>query len=1102
MNSLIRASADDPPAAQLRARAISLFEKSDYAGALAACEGYLSQSPQDTGILNYKARALEGLGRLDEALRSIDDALRERPEDIAELSNRAVLLTRLSRGEEALRTLDQVLTLDPGHIPTLIRRAYLLFQLGRSADALASAERAVREDPTDLQALNTRGMILDDLGHRAQAFSDFQRILAIEPNHAPAITNCGVQHGRAGKFQEALACYERSLAIDPHQPSAFYNRAVVRLVLGDWRRGFPEFESRWSLFPHEASRLTRLAPRWTGEADLAGKTILLHHEQGYGDTLQFARYVPLVTQRGATVVLAVPASLKRLMATLPGSPRIVSEGEPVPPHDFHCPLMSLPLAFGTTPSSVPIPAPYLRPDPQDLVRWSERLGPRRRLRIGVVWCGRRFPPINYARDMRLDALRPLFALDADFVCLQTDLSELERAQWSSFSNGLLLGEKFADFADTAALMGNLDLIITVDTAIAHLAGALGKPVWVMNRYATCWRWLLERSDSPWYPTLRLFRQPSLGDWGAVVRDVLLAAASYVLEHAAPEASPADPLSSKPPGLPDLAALLQGALDQHNAGDFEAAIQSYRHILGSFPGQFDALHYLGVALAQLNRFDEALEPLAKARTLRPTNATVQNHLGNVLAGLSRHREALECYERAIDCDAGLAESHYNRGVALMALGQSEEAVACHTEASRLNPLHAQAYNNRGVVLSDMGRLEEALADYERASEARPEFVDAWVNRSDALRRLRRFEEALNSCARALELDSHRAEAHNSRGAILADVGRQEDALRSYDQALTINPSSAEAVWNKGLVQLSRGNLREGWTCYESRWGVKSLKLVKRFAHLPPWQGAQSIAGRRVLLHAEQGYGDTIQFSRYCAPLAALGAQVILSAPKDLHGLFKTLQGVDTVVEQSAEAEFDVHCPLMSVPLALGTELDSIPAPLGYLKADPAAVARWATRLKTGRAPKIGLVWSGRVTHAKDPERSVPLKRLLPLFKLPARWISLQKEIRASDVADLASAPGILRLGEELTDFADTAGLIECLDLLITVDTAVAHLAGALGKPVWILLPYVADWRWLQEREDSPWYPSARLFRQVTWGDWAPVIDRIRREFAALRAGARK
>ena len=253
----------------------------------------------------------------------------------------------------------------------------------------------------------------------------------------------------------------------------------------------------------------------------------------------------------------------------------------------------------------------------------------------------------------------------------------------------------------------------------------------------------------------------------------------------------------------------------------------------------------------------------------------------------------------------------------------------------------------------------------------------------------------------------------------------------------------------------------------------------------------MTGKVVLLHAEQGYGDTIQFSRYCTEVAALGARVLLSAPSALHSLLESLQGVGEIIGSARVPACDFQCPLMSLPLAFRTHLGSIPAPTRYLRAEHGAKARWADRLSSRlRIPRVGLVWSGRSTHRKDWERSIPLNAVIPLVSQhQVRWISLQKEVRGSDEPCLASTPAILRLGEELVDFADAAALIENLDLVITVDTAVAHLAGAVGKPVWILLPWVADWRWLQGREDSPWYPTARLFRQSAARDWVPVIKRV-------------
>jgi tetratricopeptide (TPR) repeat protein len=1086
------------PTAVWRNEGIAHFSRNDFANALVYFDQCLSVHSADRDLLNYKARTLEALGRLEDSLSCIERCLEIEPNNVAELGNRAVLLTKLSRRAEALASLDKVLILEPDHVEVLIRRAHVLHRLGRRDEALSSAERAVLAAPRDLAALNMKGMILDEMGRHAEALADFEAILAVNPDCADAITNRGIVHGRSGEFREALRCYDRSLSINPSQPNAVYNRAVVKLVLGDWAAGFREFESRWKIFPHEAARLTRLAPRWLGQTDIKGKSILLHHEQGFGDAIQFSRYVPLVMRLGARVILAAPAGLRKLLETLPGAPRIVSEGERIPAHDFHCPLMSLPLAFGTTPENAPGDVPYLRADPNSVQIWSERLGVRSRPRIGLVWSGRRYPPINYARDMTFESVRPLLALDADFACLHTELSAEERAALAKFPHVTWFGEQLTDFADTAALIANLDLVITVDTAVAHLAGALGKPVWVMNRYASCWRWLLGRADSPWYPSLRLFRQSTLGDWNGVIQNVLRAAGAFMAAFAHRDRIEKTAVTTHPAAR-DLGfqEMLQRALDFHNLGQLTEAIDIYEQIQRSNPTQADTLHYLGVALAQQGRFEEALVPLVQALETLPGNAAVHNHYGNALAGLGRYEDALLSYERAVACDGSLADGHYNRGATLTELGRTDEALASYERAIQLNPNNAQAYNNRGNLLADAGSAAEALVAYEQAIEARPRFVDAWINRSHLLRRLHRYEEALASSESALECDPRHPGAHNVRGAILADLGRDEEALRSYERALEHSPNFSESIWNKGLIELSRGQLKEGFVHYESRWAVKSLKIARRYPVVSQWQGSESVRGKVVLLHAEQGYGDTIQFSRYCALVAARGARVVLGVPEALRSLFRGLAGVQEIVAGSAVPSFDFHCSLMSLPHVLGTDIGNIPATARYLRADSGAKDRWRGRLSTqGARLQVGLAWSGRITHTNDFNRSLSLEQFLPVTRPDIQWISLQKEVRGTDEAHLAGAPAIARFGEELRDFADAAALIENLDLVITVDTAVAHLAGALGIPVWVLLPYVADWRWLRDREDSPWYPSARLFRQHKRCAWTPVIEQVAIELDKL------
>ena len=680
-------------------------------------------------------------------------------------------------------------------------------------------------------------------------------------------------------------------------------------------------------------------------------------------------------------------------------------------------------------------------------------------------------------------MRPLFELQADFVCLHTDIAADERVELAAISNLFWWGQELKDFADTAALIEHLDLVISVDSAVAHLAGALGKPVWLMNRYASCWRWLLERTDSPWYPSMRLFRQQTLGDWAGVLQDVIAEAKEFV-------AATQTRLGTVGNLPQEVLKMLQEALDQHNRGRIPAAIAGYQRVLVADSAQFDALHYLGVALAQSGRCKEALVSLARALKLRPNHAAAHNHYGNALSGLGRHQEAIESYQRASQCNAEFADSHYNSGLAWTVLGQPESALSCYYKAIALDPCYAQAHNNCGSLLADCGKTADALLSYERAIDVRPGFIDPLINRSNLLRRLHRYDAALESAECATKLSANNAEAHNACGAALADMGRYEEAQESYSRAIAIHPTHAEAQWNLGLVKLTHADFKEGWKLYEQRWRVKTLKLIRRYADKPAWSGMEPIDGKVILLHAEQGYGDTIQFCRFSCAVAARGARVILSVPESLRTLLACLSGVDRVVAQDCVPAFDLHCPLMSLPRVLNIDLQSVVPPIPYLRAEPSLIEKWNLQIgRSNKAPRIGLAWAGRSTHANDSNRSIPLGDLLSILSEDTTWVSLQKELRAADLVSLESAPRILRLGERVTDFADTAALIDNLDLIITVDTAVAHLAGALGKPVWILLPHVADWRWLRHRTDSPWYPSARLFRQAARRDWDSVIQTV-------------
>jgi hypothetical protein len=394
-----------------------------------------------------------------------------------------------------------------------------------------------------------------------------------------------------------------------------------------------------------------------------------------------------------------------------------------------------------------------------------------------------------------------------------------------------------------------------------------------------------------------------------------------------------------------------------------------------------------------------------------------------------------------------------------------------------------------VLSDLNRAEEALASFDRAIALKPDYAEAYYNRGNALRDLTRHRDALASYEQAIALKPKYADAYNNYGAAQRELKRPEQALASYEQAIALQPDHAEAHLNHAFCLLQLGRFEQGWREHEWRNKLGEGAAVRPYPQ-PLWLGDEDIAGKTLFIHWEQGFGDTIQFSRFAKLAQARGARVVMAVQQPLCALLRGLGSAIRVVSpQEVPADCDYRCPTLSLPLALRTTLAAIPAEPSYLSADAELRAAWSARLAPKRRPRIGLVWSGSTKHKNDRNRSMEFEQLLPLLDADAEWICLQREIRENDGAALRQDGRVAFFGDDLGDFSDTAALLDLMDLVITIDTSVAHLAGAMGKPVWILLPFNPDWRWLLDRDDSPWYPSARLFRQQRIGDWAAVVERV-------------
>jgi tetratricopeptide (TPR) repeat protein len=552
---------------------------------------------------------------------------------------------------------------------------------------------------------------------------------------------------------------------------------------------------------------------------------------------------------------------------------------------------------------------------------------------------------------------------------------------------------------------------------------------------------------------------------------------------------------------------------HQAGEYRQAEEVYRQLLRGDPnprgeGKARVWFVLANLCQAQGRLDEAIACYRQAVELEPREAMGHLHLGNALLQHDRHAEAEAAYRRCLQVQPNHLEALVNLGFALGEQERLDDARGCYEQALKIDPTVAEVHHNLGNVLREQGRHDEALARYDEALRLRPDYAKAHVNKGVALIARCAIDQAVACFRRGVELQPDFAEAHNSLGTALSAQGDLDGALRAYEHALRLKPDYPDAVWNRSLVWLLRGDYERGWRDYEGRWRCRRPFPLPAFRQ-PRWDGAP-LEGRTILLYAEQGLGDTLHFIRYAPLVKARGGRVVVQCQGALRPLLSRTPGIDQLAAWGEAAPpFDVWVPLMSLPHLLGTTLETVPADIPYLFADPERVAHWRRELAPLPGCRVGIVWQGSVRHPWDRHRSIPLALFEPLAAVPdVRLASLQKGPGSEQLEALAGRFPVVRLGDLVDQaagpFVDTAAILQNLDLLIAVDTAVAHLAGGLGVPVWLAVHFTPDWRWGLGRADNPWYPTARLFRQSAPADWAPVLARMAEElrpFAARRARVR-
>lgn len=961
------------------------------------CRELLQGEPDSVELLTLKGALARQRGGVEEALQAFSRAAQLNPA-LAELRNNlGVILQDLGRHEEAATSFREALAQRGSYPEACCNLGNALLKLGRSGEAIASYSDAIALDPCYADAYYNLGHALRGEGDWQGAVQCYRRVVELKPSHLKAWVNLGGSHFALNDFEEAIRAQRRALELDPECVDAHWNLALLLLAAGDYREGWREYQ--WRLKDPAARFSDTLDGKkmWDG-SPLAGRTLLVRSEQGFGDAIQFFRYAQLLARRGERVVFECRRELLPLFAAQGGEIVFFPAGEEPPPFDTFVYLLSLPHLLGTALESIPEYSSPLAADAGLVSLWRERM-PGGSRKVGLVWAGSAGYKNDRYRSLPAAALSPLSELPGvNLYNLQLGASRGELAAIGTGSAVRDLTGEIRDFSDTAAIIANLELVVTVDTAVAHLAGAMGKRVCLLLPFSCEWRWLSGRADSPWYPGVKIYRQERLGEWEGVIASVAgdLARGSQ---------------AATVPGEGDPNLLFRKANGLRSRGEPAQAVRLYRALLTRIP----------------------------------------------------------------DC----AEVHNNLGLALEDQGVPEQAEASYRRALELEPGLADAHNNLGTLLVSRGEHEKALPFFLRALELRDDYLPAYVNLGSCLQVLEAPEEAVELYLRAIALDPRYLEARINLGTAWQELMQPEKAIEVYREILLIAPEHPEAHWNLALSLLFAGEFERGFSEYEWRLAGQENGSPA----VPVWQG-EELHGRTILIECEQGLGDTLQFVRYAPLVAKRGGRVVLQC--QIPGLKPLMERVPGVAAVHSRGEVlppcDCRVKLLSLPHIFGTTLERMPAWQPYLIPEKRRAALWDLLLDAGSLLKVGLVWRG---GALPRNRACPFKEFAPLADMSGiSFYSLQ--LGEEPDRDILQA---VDLAPKIGDFGDSSAILAGLDLLITVDTAAAHLAGGMGVPVWLMLPYACDWRWLSGRKDSPWYPSLRIFRQERPGDWPGVVHRI-------------
>lgn len=1039
------------------------------------------------------------LGNLESAWGKFRRAATLRPDQASPWINLAIVENRRGNIGQSVEYLRKATELEPGLGVAWSNLGLAL----RDIELLEEAERALRRArelrPRHPQTCVNLGTVLLDQGRIDEAGSLYREALGIEPDLVDAAVGLAEVALRGGAIDAARATYEQVLARAPGDALARTGLAQLQLAVREFAPGWANYESRFG--SEQMARRAFPHPRWDGRPPASGR-VLIHAEQGIGDMILFASCIPDALRAAPGAVIEAPEKLERLFArSFPAATVRRTAGAAYPEWLAEFPDLRATIPAGSLMAlyrgderAFPAHRGYLAPDPAKVGRWRERLDRLGDgLKIGVSWRGGFFRTGRQARSVPLDDWAPLLRTPGcRFVSLQYTADAAADAAAAVTRCGATVEhwpEAIADYEETAALVAALDLVITVCTAVAHLAGALGQRVWILAPAVPSWRYLAHGESLPWYPSARMFRQPLGGAWS----DVVMAAATELAAIApatatvsrAPDPAPADrPARAPAASRPDPTA---GAGPDAPAADPELAAVRALARRGDLRGVVDALERVAAE--------------------RPGSADIQHELAAAYAGLGDVIAALDCLEIALAHDARHLPSLLLLARLAESAGELERAGGALERAVGIAPGAGAILASCARVRHLQGRSGEARALAARAIGVDPGLADA--HQVAGLAAIAEEDYAAGAAAleRAVPLAPGMIGTHLNLANAYLHLGRFDECRERLEWVIAREPRNFIARWDYAHLQLAARDFERGWPNYEYR--LQAQEGGSLTGHRPPWRG-EPLADRTLLVLGEQGIGDQIMLASCLPEVTARARECLLVCEPRLTRLFaRSFPGVTVRSPQSLDraeldrADFEVQAG--SLPVHFRRSAAAFPRHAGYLRADPERAAFWRQRLDaTGARLRIGVSWRGGTAKTRGRLRSLPPAALAPLLALPdACFVSLQYGDVAAELAELRRASGVpvLEFPEAIADYDETAALVAGLDLVVTVCTSIVHLTGALGRPVWVLVPSVPEWRYCLAGDTLPWYPSARLFRQPAGAAWPDTIAAVAAALAAWsRAGA--